>query len=207
MVDEVWSKVGNTSKQSSVPGQEVYVLNAIQSYHFLISCCSEPLTVFDVMTRKWFTPTILSNRKGPASLSGAVSRIDRNVLVFGGSPWFLGYSYNIVWELSITSARVWYWLAKPAAANTRNPLTGVSWTVSGTVLKQKHVLVFGESRFLNNNQPTSLNLLHILDLKSLSWSPDTSEKRLPFKFGAVSAVLDDSVFVVYSGVLPAQLQI
>ena len=208
VVDEVWSKVGNTSKQSSVPGQGVYVTDDIQSYHFLISCCSEPLTAFDVMTRKWFTPTILSNRKGPDSLSGAVTRINKNVLVSGGSPWFLGYNYNsnIMWELSITSARAWYWLAKPAAAITRNPLAGISWTVSGMVLRQKLVLVFGESPFLNNKQPTSLNLLHILDLKSLSWSPDTSEKRPPFKYGAVSAILDDSVFVVYGGVLPEQLQ-
>ena len=208
VVDEVWSKVGNTSKQSSVPGQGVYVTDDTQSYHFLISCCSEPLTAFDVITRKWFTPTIISNRKGPASLSGAVSRINRSVLVFVGSRWFLGYNYNfnIMWELSVTSAGVWYWLAKPATANTKNPLSGISWMVSGMVLKQNHVLVFGGSPFLNNKQPTLLNLLHILDLKSLSWSIDTSEKRPPFKFGAVSAKLDDSVSVVYGGVLPEQLQ-
>ncbi len=206
VVDEVWSKVGNTSKQSSVPGQGVYVTDDGQSYHFLISCCSEPLTVFDVMTRKWFTPTILSKERGPDSLSNAVTRIDRNVLVFGGSRWFIGYNYNIMWELSITSARVWYWLAKPAAANTRNPLAGISWTVSGMVLKQKHVLLFGDSLFLNNNQRTSLSLLHILDIKSLSWSVDTSEKRPPFKFGAVSSVLYDSVFVVYGGVVPHRIQ-
>ena len=206
VVDEVWTKVGNTSKLSSVPGQGVYVTDDIQSYHFLISCCSEPLTVFDVMTRKWFTPTILLKGRGPDSLSDAVTRINKNVLVFGGSRWFLGYNYNIMWELSITSARVWYWLAKPAAAETRNPLVGISWTVSGTVLEEKHVLVFGKSLFVNNNQRTSLSLLHILDIKSLSWSVDTSEKRPPCKFGAVSSVLYDSIFVVYGGVVPAQLQ-
>ena len=141
------------------------------------------LTVFDVMTRKWFTPTILLKGRGSAFVNGAVTRINKNVLVFVGSRWFLGYNYNIMWELSITSAGVWYWLAKPAAANTRISLTAkeISWTLSGMVLEEKHVLVFSMSSFLDNKQPTSLNLLHILDIKSLSWSVDTSEKRPPFK--------------------------
>ena len=197
-----WDKVGNSTKQTSVPGKGVYVTDRNQSYHFLVSCCSQPLIVFDIVRGEWYSPEQISKGETPNlyAASAAVSKLGDSILVFGGSNMNFAFRQDVLWNLTVRSACSWFWTEELPQRHC--PLKGRIFSVSGLVENQTRVLLFGGTGMRQgNNQLFQDNMLHVLDLRTLTWSVDTSGHRPQFAASATGVVLYDSIFVIYGGVM------
>ena len=198
-----WKKRNNATYQKSTPGRGIYMSNEphSHSYHFLLSCCSQPLTVFDMTLEKWFHPQQTGERRSLLKSSFATAKVGGSILFFGRSS-FLPFvnSPNTMWCLTVRSASTWRW--SEIKTRPSNPLKGRLLGVGGFMENQNEVLLFSGMRLRQDiTGPHSDNNLYRLDMTTLTWSVEVTDNRPPAALLATGTVLMRSVLVVYGGVL------
>ena len=88
-----WKKRNNSTSQESPPGQGIYVSSDNQSYpyHFLLSCCFQPLTVYDMVQERWFRPQQTGNTRSLSKDSCTIANVGGRILFFCSS-YFIFFS-------------------------------------------------------------------------------------------------------------------
>ena len=200
-----WKKRNNSTKQKSPPGQGIYVSvrndNQSYPYHFLLSCCFQPLTVFDMTDDKWFRPQQTGNTRSLSKASPTITEIGGRILFFDGS-YFLrvANSPNTMWCLTVCSTSPWRW--SEITTRTSNPLKGRLLGVGGFMQSKNEVLLFGGMRLRQDISGSySDNDMYRLDMTTLKWSVEITDNRPPAVILATGTVLFDSVLIVHGGVL------
>ena len=193
--DKAWRKRGNvTNKRLSVPGKSIY-LTTHQSRHFLVLCCSNPLTVFDLMREEWFYPNQSGNNQLPSfqEMSVTIAKVGNRILAFGRPFFTIGASDNWVWRLKILRNGSWHWSAKKP--RSMNPLFARLFTLAGVMTHHKEVILFGGA-VLGRGRDSQLYRLNLITQK---WSVEAPSGPR-FAVAATRIVLCESVMVVYGGI-------
>ena len=196
-----WRMRNNSTHQKSTPGQAIYINSEHHShpYHFLLSCCSQPLTVFDMTEEKWFSAQQTGRRRSVHQGDSTITNIGGNLLFFGMSAFVMfGKSPAVMWCLTVNSSFPWHW--SELRRRRSNPLKGRLFGVGGFMQNQNEVLLFSGMRQRQDSTGSqSDNGMYRLDLTTLKWSVEITERRPPGAILATGTVLLSSVLIVYGG--------
>ena len=208
LANKTWSRQSvDNKKRESAPGRGVY-MTTNRTEHFLVSCCAKPLTVFDLVRRRWFRPEQSGPHGIPSFQASSAITADvggREILAFGRPFFVIDASHNWMWRLTILVNGSWHWSVEKTRASSS--LSGRSFMVAGLMATQEEALLFGGTVLGGDvEQLGSDNNLHRLDLNTRRWSVEVIDigNRLgpTYGFRATGTVLAESIMIVYGGFTP-----